>query len=1038
MKVILLAITAMLATSIAFAQVTLLPLGSSWKYLDNGTNQGTAWRGIIFNDGAWKTGNAQLGYGDGDEATVVSFGTNAKKKYLTTYFRKAVSISNPAQFTNISLCLKRDDGAVVYINGTERFRSNMPTGTISSTTRASTAAADDGNTLQTINLSSAFFANGNNTIAVEVHQFSATDPDLSFDLQLLGNANQPPIANAGVDQIITLPVSSVTLSGSASSDPDGTITSYAWTQTSGPNTATITTPGNVSTTVSGLVQGSYSFQLTVTDNSGATASDVVGVTVNAATGNLIVFSYGGVWKYFDNGTDQGTAWRNVGFNDVSWASGPGQLGYGDGDEATVVSYGPSSTAKYITTYFRKVVNISLPASYSYFNVGVKRDDGIVMYVNGTEVWRNTMPTGTISYTTLATAAVSDDGGTIQTTTIPSSAFVSGNNTIAVEIHQNAGSSSDISFDMELVGVVPGALVLTRGPYLQMGSGTAATLRWRSDVASDSKIEVGTVHGTYTLSAVNPTVTTEHEVRITGLSPDTKYFYRFGSSTYTLQAGTDNYFITAPPASTTRKIRVSVFGDCGRNDNGYQTGSLNSYRNYVGSNPAELMLLLGDNAYNAGTDAEYTSGFFAPYQGNILKNHMLFPTPGNHDYANTSARQIDKNVPYYNIFTMPTAAECGGVASGTEAYYSYDWGPIHFLSLDSYGMETSNNWRLYDTTSPQVTWLKQDLAANSKKWTVAYWHHPPYTMGSHNSDTETELVRIRERFIRILERYGVDMIMCGHSHDYERSYLLKDYFGNESTFNLATHAVSNSSGKYNGTANSCPYNTESGQVNHGTVYIVSGSAGASGGVQSGYPHNAMPFSQNDGGMFYFEVEDNRLDAKWIRKDGVIADQFTMVKDAAKTSNISMSSGQSVTLTASWIGSYQWSNGATTRRITVSPASTTTYTCTDGSAACLTDNFNVNVTTGDAITLNSMQNLQAGKDQIKVFPIPVFRGEVLTITAGGHLPVDVTFVDEAGRVVHRARINGRMQLATETLRPGLYLVRKTGAGGSQVAKFVVTAR
>jgi hypothetical protein len=124
--------------------------------------------------------------------------------------------------------------------------------------------------------------------------------------------------------------------------------------------------------------------------------------------------------------------------------------------------------------------------------------------------------------------------------------------------------------------------------------------------------------------------------------------------------------------------------------------------------------------------------------------------------------------------------------------------------------------------------------------------------------------------------------------------------------------------------------------------------------------------------------------------------------------------------------------------VTPSSTTIYTCTDGSTACLTDNFTVTVSAGDAITYSHAEAFQAGKDQIKVYPVPVVRGEVLTLTWGGKVPVDVNIVDEAGRVVRRARVNGRLQLATEGLKPGLYLVRKTGTGAGQVAKFMVTAR
>lgn len=156
-----------------------------------------------------------------------------------------------------------------------------------------------------------------------------------------------------------------------------------------------------------------------------------------------------VWKYLANGTNQGTTWRNTSFNDASWSSGAAQLGYGDGDEATVVPFGPSATAKYITTYFRKTVNVSGVATLSSISLKVKRDDGIVVYINGTQRYRNNMPTGTISYTTLASTTASNDGNTWNSTTIPNTAFVEGNNIIAVEIHQRSASDSDISFDMQI-------------------------------------------------------------------------------------------------------------------------------------------------------------------------------------------------------------------------------------------------------------------------------------------------------------------------------------------------------------------------------------------------------------------------------------------------------------------------------------------------------------------------------------------------------------------------------------------------------------
>src|SRR5262249_27397417 len=116
-----------------------IPLNATWKYLDNGTNQGTVWKNLTgYDDSTWKSGPAELGYGDGDEATVVSFGPNANSKFVTTYFRKTFTASDISNIATLSLNLIRDDGAVVYLNGTEVFRDNMPSGTISYTTLAST------------------------------------------------------------------------------------------------------------------------------------------------------------------------------------------------------------------------------------------------------------------------------------------------------------------------------------------------------------------------------------------------------------------------------------------------------------------------------------------------------------------------------------------------------------------------------------------------------------------------------------------------------------------------------------------------------------------------------------------------------------------------------------------------------------------------------------------------------------------------------------------------------------------------------------
>jgi methionine-rich copper-binding protein CopC len=192
MKNFLLSAIALLFSVFLTAQTTLINYNSSWKYLDNGSNQGTTWRNVSFNDASWATGTAAFGYGTSGITTTVSYGSNNKKKHITTYFRKAISIADASLYSNFTLNLKRDDGAVVYINGTERFRSNMPTGTIAYTTKASSEATDNGTAIQTTTLGAGSLVTGTNVIAVEIHQFANGGPDLFFDLQLNGTADVTP------------------------------------------------------------------------------------------------------------------------------------------------------------------------------------------------------------------------------------------------------------------------------------------------------------------------------------------------------------------------------------------------------------------------------------------------------------------------------------------------------------------------------------------------------------------------------------------------------------------------------------------------------------------------------------------------------------------------------------------------------------------------------------------------------------------------------------------------------------------------------
>ncbi|MET0638162.1 MAG: metallophosphoesterase family protein [Chitinophagaceae bacterium] len=488
--------------------------------------------------------------------------------------------------------------------------------------------------------------------------------------------------------------------------------------------------------------------------------------------------------------------------------------------------------------------------------------------------------------------------------------------------------------------------LIRGPYLQVATSNSIIIRWRTDALTRSVVGYGTSHGALDKKAEDKQLTFEHKVKLTGLQPHTRYYYSIGGGPGdTLQQGLDNSFVTFPEPGTEGTYRIGVFGDCGNNSTN-QRLVRDEAEKYLKDKPMDAWILLGDNAYSSGTDPEFQEKFFNVYKDNLLKKYPLFPSPGNHDYNDfyqfKATAQMTHDIAYYQNFSMPENGEAGGVPSKTQAFYSFDIGNAHFLSLDSYGKE-DNETRMFDTTGAQVQWIKKDLEAyqNTKRgWVIAYWHHPPYTMGSHNSDKEGDLVKIRENFIRILERYGVDLIICGHSHLYERSRLMNDHFGMEATFKASTHNISSSTALYDGSENSCPY-IKDPLKNRGTMYVVSGSAGAMGRRQETYPHDAMYFSYNElGGTSMIEVNENRLELKWISSDGKIRDHFVMMKDVNKSSVIRIKKGTSVELKASYIGDYKWSNSKETgRAIKVTPtAGKTVYEVRDP-FSCLKDRFEV---------------------------------------------------------------------------------------------------
>ncbi|HEY2952837.1 MAG TPA: immunoglobulin domain-containing protein, partial [Verrucomicrobiae bacterium] len=253
----------------------LIALGAVWKYLDDGSNQGMAWRARAFNDSTWAAGPAQLGYGDGDEMTIISYGPNANAKYTTYYFRRAFVLPDASAFTNLVVSLQRDDGGIVYLNGVEIFRSNMTTGAVTSATFAATTASDDGTVFFSTNASPSLLLDGTNVVAVEIHQSNAASTDVSFDLELTGLLGpvRPPVILNEPQSTIVVAGSNATLSVLASGSSP---LAYQW-QHNGTNLLVASNATLTLTSVTTNQSGDYA--VVVTNFAGSVTSAIATVLV---------------------------------------------------------------------------------------------------------------------------------------------------------------------------------------------------------------------------------------------------------------------------------------------------------------------------------------------------------------------------------------------------------------------------------------------------------------------------------------------------------------------------------------------------------------------------------------------------------------------------------------------------------------------------------------------------------------------------------------------------------------------------------------
>jgi hypothetical protein len=863
-----------------------------------------------FPDADWSNAPAPFFYND--PYTNVALGifgtrlTGMRSNYTCIFLRKEFVISTVSPVQGLSLHAQSDDGFIAWINGVEVLRVNVPAGNPAYNSRALAAVTESpgGGAPYNLYTLSNFWAavNGTNVLAIQAFNLNLNDADFGFNAQLSGvysdtttvapqvRSNTPPSGDVfhltnlvvtfseavtnvdAADLLINgVPASAVTTANDVAWDftfpqpPYGPVT-VTWSNAHGivdfdtparpfnalatnatfryllvnPSAPVIVSKlPAASTTVTSLTSVEITFSEPVT---GVDAADLR-LNGVAATGLSTVSASNYVFTFSQ------PPYGNVA---VTWAAGHGIADVEPETNAFDPSR-PGHTWSYPLVNPVPSVAITSPTNFSYIVAGTvvtirataTDNDGVIervgFYAGADLLGETTNAPYTFGWSNMPVA-----GYTLRAVAVDNTGIYATSAPVVLNIVSNP------------------PVVLTRGPYLQMMSSTGTVVRWRTDAASDAVVRYGPAPDSLTNVAVQAFSTNEHIVSVPGLAPETFYYYSIGSSEQLLAgggiAGSNHWFKTSPVTGTRGPTRIWALGDSGT-ANANQIAVRDAFYNFAASTNgpmSDLWLMLGDNAYNSGTDTEYQNAVFNIYPA-TLRNYCLWPTIGNHETAQSTSTTI--TYPYLDIFSLPQNGEAGGVPSGSPKYYSFDYANIHFICLDSM---TSGR----TASTPMAQWLTNDLANNVQEWTVVFFHHPPYTKGSHDSDAESDLVAIRQNLMPLLEAGHVDLVLCGHSHSYERSYLLNGHYGLSGTLTAAMK-INGGNGRVDGTG---AYSKN--PQGEGVVYSVAGSSGQiSGGALN---HPAHFIGINELGSLVIDVVSNRLDMIFLNSAGQTRDRVTLIK------------------------------------------------------------------------------------------------------------------------------------------------------------------
>jgi hypothetical protein len=436
--------------------------GDSWNYFKGQSEPPANWPDLAFDDSSWLSGPSGFGYGDGDDATVLS---DMQGSYASVYLRKKFYVDDPSAIVGLTLTVDYDDGYVAYLNGVEVARSSNLSGTppafnklASSDHEASGGSPPGSADLIDLTASIGDLIAGNNMLAVQAHNATLGSSDFSIIPTLVALDDSLPDDPTGLSAN-AVSSSAIDLAWNDNSDNESGF-EIEVSEAGGPFALVTTAPADsMSYTHTGLTsEVEYCYQVRAVNVNGPSAytnTDCATPPV-AIPGDPLPIVPGTSWSYFKGQVEPPSDWNDLSFDDSAWLEGPSGFGYGDGDDTTVLS---DMLCSYASVYLRKIFNVSDPSTLVSLTLTVDYDDAFVAYINGVEVARSSNISGTPpAFNKLANSDHEATGGSPPgsadlidlTSVIPS--LLTGDNVLAIQGHNATLGSSDFSLIPSLESV----------------------------------------------------------------------------------------------------------------------------------------------------------------------------------------------------------------------------------------------------------------------------------------------------------------------------------------------------------------------------------------------------------------------------------------------------------------------------------------------------------------------------------------------------------------------------------------------------------